>query len=374
MSKRKKNNSQSDPKRYILYTVTAALIVAVAFFGSKNKDAETTSSLNISSIANDNYNISTDQMSEFYLVANTASSLDLASVDIIGSNYVTVSVMREVGQTGSDASSIEKPTYIDASSFSHGVIVYTVKEGDTMDSILSELNEAYSTSITSNQIRWSNGMKTTAVSVGQVLYLPSEPGIVYTVKSNDTLASIVKTYGSSVESIIEKNNLSSESLTVGAHILIPGGNMPASLRPEYVAPKKTYTYTYSYTYLGNTASRQGLTVIGYNYYGKGECVGYALWYRNVSGLSTLGPVGTNWGNANTWASAARRAGYRVDKTPEVGAVFQTSVGRYGHVGIVVGINSDGSIVVQETNYDHKKGRVTRSTIPASSVGSFYYIH
>lgn len=378
MSKRKKSAQTGNSKRYFLYILTSIAVIGMAFWGSRGKDSEISGSLNLNSIANNNYNLSTDQMSEFYLIANAASSLDLASMDIIGSNYVTVSVMRESGQTSSNVTSLEKPTYMDTSNFAHGVIAYTVKEGDTMQSIATELSEAYSTSISTDQIRWSNGLKTLDISVGQVLYLPSETGIVYTVKSGDSVDSIVKTYGSSVASVIEKNNLTSaDSIAAGNRILIPGGTVPVSLRPEYVAPQKrptSYTYTSTYTYLGNTSARQGLTIIGYNYYGGGECVGYATWYRNVSGLSSLRPVGTMWGNANSWARSAARDGFRVDKTPEVGAVFQTAAGRYGHVGIVVGINDDGSIVVQETNYDHFKGRVTRATIPANIVSSFNYIH
>ena len=64
----------------------------------------------------------------------------------------------------------------------------------------------------------------------------------------------------------------------------------------------------------------------------------------------------------------------MDRTPEVGAVFQTSAGWYGHVGIVVGINNDGSIVVREMNYGYRAYVVTESTIPANIVGNFNYIH
>ena len=56
-----------------------------------------------------------------------------------------------------------------------------------------------------------------------------------------------------------------------------------------------------------------------------------------------------WGNANNWASSARNAGLVVDRRPEVGAVFQTSAGYYGHVGIVERVNNDGSFYVSEMN-------------------------
>ena len=103
----------------------------------------------------------------------------------------------------------------------------------------------------------------------------------------------------------------------------------------------------------------------------GQCTWYAWWWRAKYGNPL--PSGMK-GNANVWDSVLRGYGYRVDRTPEVGAVFQTSAGWYGHVGIVVGINNDGSIVVREMNYGYRAYVVTESTIPANIVGNFNYIH
>ena len=65
----------------------------------------------------------------------------------------------------------------------------------------------------------------------------------------------------------------------------------------------------------------------------------------------------------------------MDRTPAVGAVFQTSMGYYGHVGIVLAVNSDGSLKVREMNFDGRGiGTLTEGIIPASAVGSFNYIH
>ena len=41
----------------------------------------------------------------------------------------------------------------------------------------------------------------------------------------------------------------------------------------------------------------------------------------------------------------------VDHRPEVGAVFQTPAGYYGHVGIVERVNNDGSFYVSEMNWN-----------------------
>ena len=65
----------------------------------------------------------------------------------------------------------------------------------------------------------------------------------------------------------------------------------------------------------------------------------------------------------------------VGTEPRVGAVFQTASGGggYGHVGIVTGLNADGSIEVIEMNYAGWSN-VSEATIPASHVHSFKYIY
>ena len=154
--------------------------------------------------------------------------------------------------------------------------------------------------------------------------------------------------------------------------MIKGGSLPEEERPEYVAPRSVQTQTtnYTYTYLGNSSVRQDIEVIGYFYglggpYGAGQCTQWA-WYKRQDLPNLLG-------NANAWARNAAAYGYVVDNTPSAGAVIQTTAGWYGHVGYVEAVNPDGSIIMSEMNYGIPF-RVIRSTIPASAVGGFNYIH
>lgn len=62
----------------------------------------------------------------------------------------------------------------------------------------------------------------------------------------------------------------------------------------------------------------------------------------------------------------------VDHRPEVGAVFQTPAGYYGHVGIVERVNNDGSFYVSEMNWNGHFNDVTNRTIYNSS--SYNFIH
>lgn len=106
---------------------------------------------------------------------------------------------------------------------------------------------------------------------------------------------------------------------------------------------------------------------GNNYYTWGQCTYYAFDRRQQLGKS----VGNLWGNANNWASAARQNGYQVNHTPEVGAIFQSNAGSYGHVGVVERKNSDGSILVSEMNW---QGVGQKSYRTVHNTGQYNYIH
>ena len=368
MTKKKEGLKLNVFRTVLPYFVVGILTLLVVFLGSLDKE-NASANVSLDAFADKDESVSVDQISELYVVADLSDTLGLASASDVASNYVIATAMYDSGQT--TAGKLEKPNLTDVDT-REWVIEYSVQDGEKMEDIAARYG------ISTDQIRWSNGLKTSEITAGKVLYLPKEPGIVYTVKSNDTIQSIAEKYGSNVEEITIFNDLDTRPLAEGQHIFIKDGSLPEKERPEYVPPapvrRPVYNYSYSYTYLGDTSERVGIEVIGYNYYGGGQCVGYATWYRNVSGLSNLRPVSPTWGNARNWAAAARAAGFVVNNTPEVHAVFQTPSGVYGHVGVVVGINPDGSIVVQEANYNYRVGRITRATIPASAVGNFNYIH
>lgn len=96
-----------------------------------------------------------------------------------------------------------------------------------------------------------------------------------------------------------------------------------------------------------------------------ECVSWSAWRRSSMGR----PVPGGWGNANQWDDRARAAGFRVDSTPEVGAVAQTNAGFYGHVAIVEAIQGS-SVVVSEFNYDN----AGHFRYGVYSISYFQYIH
>ena len=254
---------------YILVSLATLIIVGVGSIDKKTADIN----LSLDTFGADEYKISVDQLSELYVVADLSDALGLASATDVASNYVIANTMYDAGQTSTGK--IEKPTITNITA-SRGVIEYTVLDGEDADTIADKFG------ITSDQVRWSNGLKTINVAAGTVLYIPSTPGIVYTVKDDDTISSIVDKYGSNASEIIALNDLEVSGISEGMRIIIKGGSLPETERPEYVAPV-VRTYTYTYTYLGSTAMRENITTVGYFYnlggpYGAGQCTQWA-WYK-----------------------------------------------------------------------------------------------
>ncbi|MBQ9018630.1 LysM peptidoglycan-binding domain-containing protein [Candidatus Saccharibacteria bacterium] len=363
MTKKSKKFDSKKLKEALPYIIAGIATLVLVFVGSIDKKGSG-SNLSLDAFAESNYRVSVDQLSELYVVADLSDALGLASASDVANNYVVTTSMYEVGQTSSTGK-IEKPNITNISA-SRGVIEYIVADGDSMASIAARYG------ISTDQIRWSNGRKNTDLNVGDLLYLPSSSGIVYTVKSGDTAESIASKYGSSAAEIVALNDLEVSGLSEGMKILIKGGTLPETERPEYVAP---VVQTYYYTYLGNSASRLNMEVMGWFYslggpYAAGQCTQWA-WFKWQENGRT---VPTNWGNAYSWGVSAAAAGYHVDHSPAAGAIFQSSSGWYGHVGYVEQVNADGSIVVSEMNYGYQPFRAVRSTIPAASAAVLWYIH
>ncbi|MBQ3294825.1 LysM peptidoglycan-binding domain-containing protein [Candidatus Saccharibacteria bacterium] len=316
--------------------------------------------------------------------------MQFASSNEITNNYISVALLQQTNQTIDDTSGkISKPTIVDVSHLSRGVKSYTIKAGDTIEQLAARFG------VSADQIRWSNGLPTATISEGQSIYIPTSSGIAYTVKEGDTVESIAAHYGAKASDIIAYNDLEKDqNLKPGLVILVPNGVVPETERPEYEAPivptpsanssSSSYTYTYqNYSYLGSNGSRENLRIVQRFSYAEslvdsgnrntpGQCTWYAWYYRKHYTSNPL--PSTVLGNANAWAYTLSRMGYVVNSTPSAGAVFQTTSGYYGHVGVVTSVNSNGSITVREMNYNGLTFTVTESNIPAQYVGMYNYIH
>ena len=93
---------------------------------------------------------------------------------------------------------------------------YIVKKGDSLYSIAKKYNTSTSKLISLNNLKNSN------LSIGQILKIPidNSSNITYTVKKGDSLYSISKIFNTTVDSIIKKNELKSNVLSIGQQLII----------------------------------------------------------------------------------------------------------------------------------------------------------
>lgn len=132
-----------------------------------------------------------------------------------------------------------------------GVNIYTVQKGDSLYSIASKFD------ITVDELKAANNLTSNILNIGQILTIPTKkeevtPGEyeVYTVKSGDSLWSIATQYDVSVDSIIELNNLGTTMLKIGQQLLIPKQNV--SIEDEYIVKAGDSLYS--------IANKYGITV------------------------------------------------------------------------------------------------------------------
>lgn len=90
-------------------------------------------------------------------------------------------------------------------------IYYIVKTGDTLSGIAKKYNT------TVNNLMEINNLKSTLIHIGDKLYIYKK----YIIKSGDTLSSIAKKYNTTVSEIKKINNLQSDFIVAGKYLYIP---------------------------------------------------------------------------------------------------------------------------------------------------------
>jgi murein DD-endopeptidase MepM/ murein hydrolase activator NlpD len=97
---------------------------------------------------------------------------------------------------------------------------YTVSEGDTIGEIVQNFGLNQDTLISLNGIKNSRLLR-----IGQVLRIPNQDGILYTVKDGDTLEAIAEKYRVDSRDIQTVNELFSEQVNAGSSLFIPGARL-----------------------------------------------------------------------------------------------------------------------------------------------------
>ena len=146
---------------------------------------------------------------------------------------ITVDELKKQNQLSTNQLTIGQSLILPSTSFA----TYTVQKGDTLYKIASQYNT------TVDILKKLNNLSSNVLSIGQKIKLHSTEIInipasleTYTVKSGDTLYSIAKKFDTTVDKIKSQNSLSADALTVGQVLKIPSVI-------SVTKPSKTNVYT-----------------------------------------------------------------------------------------------------------------------------------
>jgi len=189
------------------------------------------------------------------------------------------------------------------------------------------------------------------------------------VSDGDTLSGLGMRYDVKLATLKYVNNIDNENLIrPGSKLKIPPKNYEVSAKLIAQREKKLALARNTVTRSGSRVSgrassvrtKPGTKINGYPY---GWCTYYVATRRYVP---------TGWGNARSWLSSARRAGYATGSEPASGSIVVTSESGWGHVAYVESVNGD-SITISEMNYEGW-GVISRRTISANGgvVRGFVY--
>lgn len=297
-----------------------------------------------------------DQLSSADIAVHVAHLTGLTEVNAVKNQADTESAQLSI--TPADDEVVAKPQVVATARKSNQDIQnYTAIAGDTITSIAAKFD------VSSDSIRWSNGLSGDAIAAGKQIVIPPSGvnAIVYTVKSGDTPDSLAEKYRTNKDSIIAFNDAEVSGLKVGMQIIIPDGLQPVARG----ASVNTGIYSGSSFAWGGFAPIYGSN--GYDY-------GYCTWYAAVKRAQAGRPVPSNLGNASSWKILAQRAGLGVGNVPAAGAVIWTPPrDYYGHVGYVDSVDPDGTVHVSEMNVAGW-GRVSTKTLTPAQAAGYGYIY
>ncbi|HUP26099.1 MAG TPA: LysM peptidoglycan-binding domain-containing protein [Candidatus Limnocylindrales bacterium] len=310
--------------RFSLLTANLALLVVVVFFVAKSPSAGQSSRHNsvTSPLSSDAATGPLDQVSSADIAVHVAYITGLPEATSVANHADSITATG--ASSPADNSVVAKPQVVSAALPSvKDIQTYVVVEGDTISAIATK------TGVSSDSVRWSNGLNGNTVPVGKQLVLPpaGQNGIVYTVKQGDTPDNLAQKYKADKDLLVSFNDAEIKGLKVGQQILIPNGVIQAAP----VQSASSYSYYSSGFAWGGSAP-----IYGRNGYDYGWCTYY---------VATKVAVPANWGNANTWDSGARASGWTVSSVPRAGAVAQSDRQSYlGHVAYVEAVSEDGTMI------------------------------
>jgi len=178
-----------------------------------------------------------------------------------------------------------------------GIDSYTVQPGDT----LTQIAEDYR--VSTNTIRWENGISGNKLTVGKELVILPVSGVRHKIQRGDTFGSISKKYRVDIEDVLIYNQLSADTkLTIGEKIMVPNGVIVNTAARSKTIAKNTRGISRSGYYTkptnGPLTSGYGPRWGGYHYGDDyGVPVGTSI-NASASGVVTRARIGWSGGYGN----------------------------------------------------------------------------
>jgi surface antigen/LysM repeat protein len=340
--------------RLIIIGGNVLLLLAVAIFVLANRTASTTvRTSTASTVVSTTSSVSSplDQVSSAQIALQAAQMTNLPELTMVKNRADSEAALLAV--VPSDTHILAKPQLVSTGQKSrHDIISYKVKQGDSVATLAAKYN------VSANSIRWSNNLSSDTLTNGATVLIPPAEGIVYKVKDGDTIAGIVGKFQANQNTFVTVNDAENGRLSAGELVWIPNGIQPlpvvraAATGLSLGAPGGAFRFT-------GSAENNG--------YAYGWCTYWAAKRRAQVG----NPIPPNWGDAISWAAAARAQGHPVTQVPQGGTIIWFP--GMNHVGFVEAVNADGSAYISEMNAVGWNV-VSYRTIPAAQVANYRYIY
>ncbi len=291
--------------RYSLVVFNLAVIASVSYLAFNYTDNQATSYGFSNTMAEETSN-PLDSLSAAEVAVNIAKLTGLPQELAVTNQADTIDLYLKAAIN--EGEFVTKGQILSASIKSkQDIIEHAVSQDETVSILATKYG------VTSDSIKWSNGLSQDALEVGAKLSIPPVNGFVYIVGVGDTPEKLAESYSANADAIIAFNDAELGGLKVGDKIVIPNGTKQRI--PAFLRYKANY---------------------GQNGYWRGYCTWYVASKINVP---------NNWGNANTWDNFAKVSpGWTVSSAPVVGAIAQSNSGAEGHVAIVEAVSEDGSMI------------------------------
>lgn len=167
------------------------------------------------------------------VAAVVAQTTNLPIATSVVSLAVSAQTKSEFSQ--SDNVGTVKPQIVKSSELNRSVVSYTSVAGDTTTSL------AVKYGISAQTVKWANNLTTDAIVEGTVLRILPVDGVLYSVKTEDTIDSIATKYNVDKTRLVLYNDLDVSGLKPNTSIILPSANLPEKERPGYVAPRPVVT-------------------------------------------------------------------------------------------------------------------------------------